>query len=245
MELPKQPILIWDENGYPHSTIFDDKYYCKEDGYQETMYVACGGNHLQERFSQLDPKVNGIFNIVETGFGTGLNFCCALKLWQDVAPQSWQLHFHSLEKYPLTPEQMRKALSIWPQLAQQAEALIAVYQPSLNDLVVREVIANRVKLIIAFEDVLLALARFKQLGVLVNGVDAIFLDGFAPAKNPLMWTLEVYKALAALSASATTLATFTVAGHVRRGLTEAGFNVCKIKGFGTKKHVLVGRYASK
>lgn len=237
------PILTWDEQGFPHSTIFDDKYYCRENGYEETMYVSCGGNQLKQRFSQLDPLHPGIFNIVETGFGTGLNFCCALKLWVTHAPAQWQLHFYSLEKYPLSLEQLIQALNIWPLLADQQRLLTAHYQPLMDQLGVFDIIPQRVKLLIAFEDVLLALARFKKLTGLAQGVDAIFLDGFAPAKNPLMWTKDVYQGLAALSTSKTTLATFTVAGHVRRGLTEAKFNVCKIKGFGTKKHVLIGKYA--
>ena len=98
----KSPVLTWDEDGFPHSVLFDDKYFCKENGYEETLFVSCGGNRLQERFANLDPAHKGVFTIIETGFGTGLNFCCAWKLWQAHAPPAWKLFFISLDKYPIS-----------------------------------------------------------------------------------------------------------------------------------------------
>ncbi|WP_368752106.1 tRNA (5-methylaminomethyl-2-thiouridine)(34)-methyltransferase MnmD, partial [Klebsiella oxytoca] len=71
-------------------------------------------------------------------------------------------------------------------------------------------------------------------------VDAWFLDGFAPAKNPDMWTAELFAAMARLARPGGTLATFTSAGFVRRGLEEAGFSMQKRKGFGRKREMLIG-----
>jgi tRNA 5-methylaminomethyl-2-thiouridine biosynthesis bifunctional protein len=72
-------------------------------------------------------------------------------------------------------------------------------------------------------------------------VDAWFLDGFAPAKNPDMWSQHLFNAMARLARPGATLATFTSAGFVRRGLQEAGFTMQKTKGFGRKRDMLVGR----
>ncbi len=71
-------------------------------------------------------------------------------------------------------------------------------------------------------------------------VDAWFLDGFDPAKNPAMWSDRLYQQMARLTASQGTFATFTAAGKVRRGLQTAGFEVQKVKGFGRKREMLRG-----
>lgn len=80
-----------------------------------------------------------------------------------------------------------------------------------------------------------------QLDATLNQtVDARFLDGFAPAKNPDMWTPNLFNAMARLARPGATLATFTSAGFVRRGLQEAGFTMQKRKGFGRKREMLCG-----
>src|SRR5438874_1237400 len=71
--------------------------------------------------------------------------------------------------------------------------------------------------------------------------DAIYLDGFAPAKNPHMWTHQTMRALSRLAAPGATLATWSVAGSVRETLHETGFAVEKRAGFGGKREMLVGR----
>ncbi|MDV6884520.1 bifunctional tRNA (5-methylaminomethyl-2-thiouridine)(34)-methyltransferase MnmD/FAD-dependent 5-carboxymethylaminomethyl-2-thiouridine(34) oxidoreductase MnmC [Pseudomonas aeruginosa] len=73
-------------------------------------------------------------------------------------------------------------------------------------------------------------------------VDAWFLDGFAPAKNPDMWSPVLFAELARLSAPQATLGTFTSAGFVRRGLVEAGFAMQRVPGYGQKREMLSGTY---
>ena len=70
--------------------------------------------------------------------------------------------------------------------------------------------------------------------------DCWFLDGFTPARNPLMWRRELYTLMAERSSAATTLASFTAAGDVRRGLEAAGFEVSRHPGFGGKRHRITG-----
>lgn len=238
------PVLIWDENGLPHSVNFDDKYFCKENGYEETLYVSCQGNRLSDRFQALNPSREGIFTIIETGFGTGLNFCCAWKVFEENAPKSWKLRFISLEKFPISNEQLLRALSLWPLLETYKLKLAAQYQPSsLNNTKEWQFDEGRIQLVIVFDDVLKALKIMDDKNMAPQGADAWFLDGFAPAKNPEMWADRVYQAMALLSRPGiSTLATFTVAGFVRRGLDAAGFRVEKWLGYGIKKHVLIGTY---
>ncbi|MBF0594352.1 MAG: tRNA (5-methylaminomethyl-2-thiouridine)(34)-methyltransferase MnmD [Candidatus Omnitrophica bacterium] len=233
--------IMWDDCGMPHSVLFDDKYFCRESGYEEALYVACHGNRLRERFSALDSLVTGTFTIIETGFGTGLDFCCAWQLWEECAPRSWSLNFVSLELYPLSAEQIARALDLWPCLSPHKEELAAVYKP-VPDMGVYLLSEGRVRLTIVFDDVLRALRAISEQKLAPNGADAWFLDGFAPSKNPRMWSDGVFEGMARLSRPGTTLSTFTVAGFVRRGLSARGFEVQRVSGHGEKKNVLTGHF---
>src|SRR5580692_9975024 len=121
------PLIKWDSQGTPFSIVFDDMYFCAVNGYEDALYIFCGGNRLEERFKKLDPTLNGVFTIIETGFGTGLIFCVAWKLWKEHAPASWKLNFLSIEKYPLPLAELQQALSIWPIVKPQADQLAANY----------------------------------------------------------------------------------------------------------------------
>jgi len=216
-------------------------YFCAVNGYEDALYIFCGGNRLEERFKNLDPTKNGVFNIVETGFGTGLVFCVAWKLWQEHAPASWVLNFISIEKYPLARAELERALSVWPIVKLQAASLVARYEVPKNKLG-NFILEEKVRLTIVFEDIIVGLAKIAANSLMLPKADALFLDGFSPAKNPDMWKADVFEGLARLSAEGATLATFTVAGWVRRGLEANGFKIQKVKGYGCKNEMLTGEF---
>jgi len=236
------PLIKWDSQGTPYSVVFDDMYFCAVNGYEDALYIFCGGNHLEERFKGLDPAVKGVFTIVETGFGTGLIFCVAWKLWNEHAPSSWTLNFLSVEKYPLPASELERALSAWPILKSQADELSAHYNVLSDEAGVFSFDQGRVLLTIVFDDILLGLGKIAREGLAFPGADALFLDGFSPRKNPEMWTEDVFARLARLSGPGTTLATFTVAGWVRRGLESRGFRIQKVTGYGCKNQMLEGSF---
>lgn len=229
------PQITW-ENGLPHSVLFNDKYFCEENGLLESQYVFCEGNHLEERWKNLSSENPGTFTIGETGFGTGLNFLCAWKLWQACAPKNWMLHYISIEKYPLSVEDLKKSLQLWPTIIDYSSQLIELYA-QLPNVPFVGFDDGKVKLTVIFDRVLAALDHMRKH---VHVIDAWFLDGFAPAKNPDMWSQDVFTKMAALSRPGTTLGTFTVAGTVRRGLINQGFILTKVEGFGQKRHMLRG-----
>ena len=226
--------LDWDDQGRPHSRIFDDVYFSLASGLEETRHVFIEQNRLRERFSELADGERLV--IGETGFGTGLNFLCAWQLFDECAAADARLHFVSVEKYPLTPADLARALALWPELASQAQALLAQYvaiHPGFQRLVFQ---GGRVTLTLLIGDAL------EQLPLLEAAVDAWFLDGFAPARNPEMWTPELFAQLARLSAPQATLGTFTSTGWVRRSLKAAGFTMKRVPGIGHKWEVLRGRF---
>ena len=226
--------LDWDEHGQPLSRQFGDVYFSRASGLEETRHVFLRHNRIAERCAALAD--DGRLVIGETGFGTGLNFLCAWQAFAEHAPAGARLHFVSVEKYPLDGEDLRRALALWPELAVFSTPLLEQYagiQPGFQRLLFD---GGRVLLTLLVGDALECLPQLDAQ------VDAWFLDGFAPAKNPQMWTPELFTQLARLSAPGASLATFTCAGTVRRGLIEAGFRMEKVKGFGHKREMLAGLY---
>lgn len=239
------PQLQWSADGAPFSQQFDDIYFSRADGLQETEYVFLRQNHLEQRWRALDPQRPGVFVIGETGFGTGLNFLCAWRLWRRCAPANWRLHFVSVEKFPLDATQLATALRQWPELAEFSAPLLAQYPPrvpGMHRLCLDD--GTVVQLLFGDADAALATLHDSAAAELANGfaIDAWFLDGFAPAKNPAMWSDELFAHIGRLSQPGTTFATFTVAGLVKRGLRAAGFRVEKIEGFGSKRQMLRGEF---
>ncbi|ELY3544390.1 bifunctional tRNA (5-methylaminomethyl-2-thiouridine)(34)-methyltransferase MnmD/FAD-dependent 5-carboxymethylaminomethyl-2-thiouridine(34) oxidoreductase MnmC [Cronobacter turicensis] len=232
--------LTFNNEGTPVSRDFDDVYFSNDDGLEETRYVFLNGNQLPERF-MTHPRDS--FIVAESGFGTGLNF---LTLWQafaafrDAHPDAalQRLHFISFEKFPLTPADLASAHAHWPELAPWAQQLQAQWPMALPG-------CQRVLLDDGRVTLDLWLGDINELVDTLDDthnrqVDAWFLDGFAPSKNPDMWTPGLFAAMARLARPGGTLATFTSAGFVRRGLIDAGFNVVKRKGFGRKREMLTG-----
>ncbi|POW59800.1 bifunctional tRNA (5-methylaminomethyl-2-thiouridine)(34)-methyltransferase MnmD/FAD-dependent 5-carboxymethylaminomethyl-2-thiouridine(34) oxidoreductase MnmC [Candidatus Pantoea alvi] len=232
--------LSWNEQGTPVSRAFDDVYFSNDNGLEETRYVFLGGNDLPGRFAH-HPR--DLFIAAESGFGTGLNF---LTLWQafdafrlahpDAALQ--RLHFISVEKFPLTQADLVAAHQRWPALQPWAEQLQQQWPVALPGCQRLLFDGGRVTLDLWLGDINTLIETFDDS--LHRQVDAWFLDGFAPAKNPDMWTPRLFNAMAKLARPGGTFATFTAAGFVRRGLQEAGFEVSRRKGFGPKREMLCG-----
>jgi len=224
--------LAW-QDGLPFSSRFGDVYFSVDSGLEETRHVFLQGNQLVVRFAAL--SAGDSFTIGETGFGTGLNFLCAWQLFEQTAPPGTSLDFFSIERFPLDDDELRAALALWPELKLFAEALLQCWHRCVPGWNRWSFGGGRVRLTLAIGDVAEVLPQL-QNGV----VDAWFLDGFSPAKNPEMWDEEVLSGIARASHSAATLATYTSAGWVRRGLLQAGFAVERVPGYGRKREMLRG-----
>src|SRR5262245_58367344 len=176
------PPIDW-QDGQPVSRRFGDVYFSRDSGLDETRHVFLEGNALPERWVALPPR--GRFTLGETGFGTGLNFAAAWRLWEEVAPAGARLRYVSVEREPLAAADIARTLAMWPELARYRDALLAQWSdlpPGWHRFVFA---GGRVVFTLLVGDVRAALPR------LDGRVDAWFLDGFAPAKNPEMWQPEV------------------------------------------------------
>lgn len=215
---------------------YDDIYFSAQGGLAEKNYVFLGGNDLPARWAG-----RAAFAVCETGFGTGLSFLATAKAFSETAAPGQRLDYVGIEKHPLAPGEIRAALGHW-----RAEIGARIFDEFLENYPLRTPGFHRIlfaldnaaviALTLVFDDVNTALPEFD----VPAGIDAWFLDGFTPAKNPQMWSEILFSEMARLSAPGAGFATFTAAGAVRRGLEAAGFRVEKRPGFGYKHDMLAG-----
>ena len=227
--------LQWDNAANPVSTTFGDVYYSSDDGLEESRYVFLQGNDLPQRWLQTQASH---FCIAETGFGTGLNFLLTWQLWRELPQPRPRLHYLSVEKFPLSIDDLKRALAPWTTLAPLADEFLAQYPGLVPGQHRLQFDGGALTLDLWWEDVTQALPDLASQGLPM--VDAWYLDGFAPARNAVMWQPSVLRAVAQLSRPGATFSTFTAAGEVRRELREAGFAVDKAPGFGRKRECLRG-----
>ena len=218
----------WIDGDIPFSPRFADSYYSRAGGLEETGYVFIEGNGLPARWPRMQTCL-----IAELGFGTGLNFLETVRQWRGLAPVGTRLEFVSFERFPLSREDMGKALSRWPQLAELADALVAVWRSEFEILQVP--FAKDIDLTIFLGD---ANTRLPQCSFTA---DAWYLDGFAPARNPELWSAQLLRHVYERTKPGGSFATYTAAGQVRRDLEAVGFEVERRSGFAGKREMLAGR----
>lgn len=226
----RDPQLIWTEAGEPRSARYGDVYFSAEDGLAESRAVFLEGCGLPEAW-----RGRAAFTVAELGFGSGLNIIALLELWRRTRPPGGRLTVFTIEGYPLTPEEARRALAHWPEIEADRAALLSAWPPARPGFHRIDLPGLDAVIDIAIGEVDQALANWS------GRADAWFLDGFAPSTNPAMWSEAVLDLVAARSAPDARLATFTVAGAVRRGLSARGFQVEKRPGHGRKRERLEAR----
>ena len=221
------PQLEFSGDGSPRSARFGDIYYSLQDGLSEARAVFLRGCHLPEDWRGWDD-----FTVLELGFGTGLNIAALLQLWAGDRPPGGHLHIVSIEGFLMGREAAARALGAWPELAEFAAAILTQWPAARRGRHLMDFPQWGASLTLMLDEVAPALDGWD------GKADAIFLDGFSPALNPAMWSEDILSAVAAHARPGTRLATFTVAGHVRRGLEAAGFRIRKCPGFGRKRERL-------
>lgn len=233
----KHAQLHWSDQSEPYSTEFDDVYFNNQDGLNESQYVFFEGNFLEQRWLKFN---DNHFCIIETGFGSGLNFINTLDQFlqfklnhPEVTLQ--RLHFISFELFPLSLSDIKKTLNNFPQFNTIITELTSQYPLPLTGCHRLSFNNGQIILDLWFGDI------NEQIdNLFIDIADAWYLDGFNPSNNPKMWHMGLFNKMHQLSKKQATLATFTAAGFVRRGLIEAGFNMQKRKGYGKKREMLIG-----
>ena len=225
---PDRQTLEWHAGDMPYSHEFGDHFYCREDGRLECSHVFLGGNGLPERWRDREN-----FRIGELGFGTGLNFCETWRQWKEIRRRGSSLRFISFERFPMKADDIGRALSRWPQIEAERQTLCALWPKQPAGQVAID-LGEGMHLTVACGNALDEITRFDE------GFDAWYLDGFAPRRNPDMWSLELMRRVWEKTVDGGTFATYAAAGFVRRNLQDAGFSVERRPGFGSKREMLRG-----
>ena len=249
--------LSFNQQGTLQSTSFDDVYFSNENAIAESNYVFIQGNALLktwENWQEAD------FYIGETGFGTGLNFLCTLQAFESFLEEHpkaklKRLHYISFEQFPIEKAKLETIHQQWPELNLYSQSVLNKYPPALEGMhrsfhsfaCKTDTQANNFVPSVCL-DLMLGEAAQLLAGIHEPSggfINAWYLDGFAPSKNKSMWQPSVYQEMARLSKQNATLATFTAAGAVKRGLEAVGFTIQKIKGFGRKRDMITACFSDK
>lgn len=217
----------------PYSQTYGDHFYCRTDGRLECGHVFLDGNGLPGRWAE-----GGGLAIGELGFGTGLNLCETWRQWRLARPAGDVLHFVSFERFPLTRVAIDRALSHWPEIDTERQALTSLWP---------EAPEGESQIALALDDqtrlTVICGPAFERLTASSLAFDAWYLDGFAPSRNPDMWSAELMREIFAHTNAEGTFATYAAAGFVRRNLAAAGFTVNRRPGFAGKREMLCGQRA--
>lgn len=217
--------ISWQDNT-PYSNDFNDIYWSREVGVQEKTHVFLSPGNLTQRWRQLHARC--YFTIAELGFGFGLNFLLTVEAWRK-SGASGILHYISFEKHPVSVADLRRLKELLPN--PWVDELLEAYPYPFHG---RHVIwfDDNIRLTLIFDDALTSMRN------LTAEVDAWYVDGFSPKNNESLWNKRVFGQLFRLSRNGATLTTYSVAGAVRRKLTNAGFNIQRVPGFGRKREML-------
>jgi tRNA 5-methylaminomethyl-2-thiouridine biosynthesis bifunctional protein len=223
--------VILRDDGTPFAPDYGDVYHSADGALAQARAVFIEGCHLPRRWAG-----RRIFRVLEAGFGLGINTLATAAAWLADPARGERLHVFSIEKHPASAEHLARSHSNHPELAALSRELISQWPLPLPGLHRLWLADGAVLLTLCFGDI------EKRLPSLEGPFDAFYLDGFAPARNPAMWSDHVFKACARLAAEGATLATWSAAGAVRDGLTAAGFTVERKPGFGRKRHRIEAQY---
>ena len=224
--------LAFDSDGTPYSPAYGDVYHSAQSGPGQAQHVFVGGNGLPQRWARA-----GAFTILETGFGTGLNFLATWRQWRDDPARCARLHYVSIEKHPFGRDALAALHARYAEFEPLARQLQQAWPPLLAGMHRLQFEGGRLALTLAFADAATALPRLRARA------DAIYLDGFAPRLNPDMWSQRLLRQIAQCARPGATVATYSSAAAVRQRLQDAGFAMEKCPGFGRKREMLRGSYA--
>ena len=226
-----EPAQITLRDGQPFSERFADIYHAA-DGAAEVarVFLEPGG------FSDLLGK-SQLVRLGELGFGTGLNFIVAAALCRQ---HGRRMHFVSFEAAPIAPAVFSALAAerahdnaMYRELAEHYPPLVAGWHRRYLD-------GGRITLSLYWGDAATGLAEMQPQQK--QPFDLWLLDGFAPDRNPQMWTASLFEYIAKLSHRGTCITTFTAAGRVRRGLIAAGFEMRRVDQRPHKRESLAGHY---
>ncbi len=214
----------------PRAPDFDDIYHPRAGAQLQARHVFLHGNGLPGRWAG-----RADFTVLETGFGLGHNFLALWDAWRQDPQRCDRLHVVAVDLHPPGAADLACAHAGSP-LPDLAAELLAQWPPLTPNLHQLHFSGGRVRLTLALGDVV------QLLPALRLQADAIFLDGFAPVRNPAMWSQSLLKTVGRLSAPDATAASWSVDHELQRHLVTAGFEPSMAPGTGGKSDFTCARF---
>jgi tRNA U34 5-methylaminomethyl-2-thiouridine-forming methyltransferase MnmC len=182
------------------------------------VFIDAGWKHILKKFPGQS------INILEMGLGTGLNVLLSLV---EAEKSSILTTYEAIELFPLLPEEFN-GLDYPSRIASDKHHLFVRIHSSPWE---EEVKLTDYFILTKRKCSLLDYSSSKKFHL-------IYFDAFAPAAQPELWTIEVFKQLYAMTIEGGTLVTYCAKGDVRRAMKHAGFEVEKLKGPPGKREML-------
>ena len=222
--------ISWQGSDTPYANQFEDVYWSASGGLEEKQHVFLDGCDVLNRWQALG--TNGRYTIVETGFGFGLNFLTTLRAWQsEMRPTQCRLDYIAYEQFLVHPDDLRRMAQAFGLEAELGQLLKHYPRPVPGSHSIW--VSDNCCLHLVVGEI------HDQIETLDAHIDAIYLDGFSPSKNESMWDSQLLNLLTARLRSGARLATYSVAGSLRRTLEDQGLKIEKAPGFGRKRHMLI------
>lgn len=206
------------------NTLFNEEigehYHSAHGALQESkhVFIEAGLKHGLEK-----PDANEI-NILEVGFGTGLNFLLSYAYCESL---NKMLNYHSIEAFPLPTEvivstayQQYIPQNIW-------DSFITKYQDCLNHEVK---VSENCNLEISHT----TLQNFSTIELF----DVLYYDAFSVRHQPELWTDEVISHACSFLKTGGIFVTYAITGNLKRAVKRCGFEIEKLPGAPGKREML-------
>jgi tRNA U34 5-methylaminomethyl-2-thiouridine-forming methyltransferase MnmC len=190
----------------------NEHYHSTHGALQESMHIFIGAGLHQACMN------SGALNILEIGFGTGLN---ALLTLADPSVKGRKVYYTTLEPYPIAAELAAELnYIVIPVLKPYEEDFLKMH---LQPFGIRKALSETfyfTKLNVKAEESLLPASTYHL----------IYFDAFSPNIQPELWTQEVFTAIYSSLKSGGIMVTYCAKGSVKRILKAIGFRVESLPG---------------
>ena len=183
-----------------------------------TVYIQNGLEYYIKKKSR--KKIN----ILEVGFGTGLNF---LLTYSFLEKRKEKIFYHTIEPYPL-PNEVTEKLNYVSEVGEQYREIFSLSHNLENDK------KNHISENLEF----LKSKNSLQDIELNHRYDIIYFDAFAPSKQPSMWEKKNLEKIYSTMKNHSVLVTYCSSGQFKRDLKSIGFNVNVLPGPKGKKEMI-------
>jgi len=211
-------ILTEDGSNSLYVPEIDECYHSSHGAIQESRHIFIEAGLKQCRKSEI--------NVLEVGFGTGLN---AFLTMIEAERSGKQIQYVSLEKYPVETEKALR-LNYPEELSPEKRSFFELMHISAwNEKI-------QITPFFSLEKIKTDFTQYTP----EHKFDVIFFDAFSPEKQPEMWTQERFELIYKHCNHGAILTTYCAKGVVRRSMQVAGFIVERLAGPPGKREILRG-----